>query len=224
MQYYHASTDLYRTTMIKILIVDDHAVVRAGIRYFIDPLNDITIAAEAANGGEAVAALGQHEVDVVLLDIGMPDQNGVDVLKVIKAFKATLPVLILSMYPATKYAVQLLRAGAAGYIEKEALATELVAAIKTVVQGKKYISYAVAELLTADPSTETDAPLHSQLSAREAEIFSRLSRGESPTHIAGELSLSVKTVSTYRTRVLEKMKMTSNADIIYYALKNKLID
>ena len=210
--------------MIKILIVDDHAVVRAGIRYFIDPLTDITIAAEAANGAAAVAALSEHEVDVVLLDIGMPGQNGVDVLKAIKAFKATLPVLILSMYPATKYAVQLLRAGAAGYIEKEALATELVAAIKTVVQGKKYISYAVAELLTADPSTETDAPLHSQLSARESEIFMRLSRGESPTNIAAELHLSVKTVSTYRTRVLEKMKMTSNADIIYYALKNKLID
>ncbi len=210
--------------MIRILIVDDHAIVRAGVRYLVDAINEITVVAEAGGGTEALKAIVENEIDVVLLDIGMPDQSGVEVLRQIKSFRPALPVLILSMHPANKYAVQLMRAGAAGYVQKEALATELVSAIKTVVQGKKYISYAVAELLTADPSSETDAPLHTLLSARESEIFMRLSRGQTPTTIAADLDLSVKTVSTYRTRVLEKMRLTSNADIIYYALKNKLIE
>ncbi|MDP9108451.1 MAG: response regulator transcription factor [Pseudomonadota bacterium] len=210
--------------MIRILIVDDHAIVRAGVRYLVDAINEITVVAEAGGGTEALKAIVENEIDVVLLDIGMPDQSGVEVLRQIKSFRPALPVLILSMHPANKYAVQLMRAGAAGYVQKEALATELVSAIKTVVQGKKYISYAVAELLTADPSSETDAPLHTLLSARESEIFMRLSRGQTPTTITADLDLSVKTVSTYRTRVLEKMRLTSNADIIYYALKNKLIE
>ncbi len=210
--------------MIRILIVDDHAIVRAGVRYLVDANNEITVVAQAGGGTEALKAIVENEIDVVLLDIGMPDQSGVEVLSQIKSFRPALPVLILSMHPANKYAVQLMRAGAAGYVQKEALATELVSAIKTVVQGKKYISYAVAELLTADPSSETDAPLHTLLSARESEIFMRLSRGQTPTTITADLDLSVKTVSTYRTRVLEKMRLRSNADIIYYALKNKLIE
>jgi DNA-binding NarL/FixJ family response regulator len=146
------------------------------------------------------------------------------VLKQIKREKPALPVLILSMHPESRYAVQVLRSGADGYVQKEALATELVKAIDTILQGHKYISYAVAELLTADPASNTNAPLHESLSAREYEIFYKLSQGEGVTKIAEELCLSVKTISTYRTRVLQKMSMTSNADIIYYAIKNNLID
>ena len=144
-------------------------------------------------------------------------------LKQIKREKPNLPVLILSMHPENRYAVQILRSGASGYVQKEALATELVTAIQTIMRGHKYISYAVAELLTMDPDTDTDKPLHETLSAREYEIFYKLSQGDGVTKIADELCLSVKTVSTYRTRVMEKLHLASNSDLTYYALKNGLI-
>jgi DNA-binding NarL/FixJ family response regulator len=155
----------------------------------------------------------------------MPDKSGVEVLKQIKREKPELPVLMLSMHPENRYAVQILRSGASGYVQKEALATELVNAIHTILRGHKYISPAVAELLTADPSTtDTQKPLHEMLSAREYQIFYKLGQGDGVTKIADELCLSVKTVSTYRSRVLEKMNMQNNADIIYYAIKQNLID
>ncbi len=212
------------TSMIKILVVDDHAVVRAGVQYFIADIPDMQIAGEAATAEEAIRLIRAQEWDIVLLDIAMPDKSGVEVLKQIKREKPHLPVLILSMHPENRYAVQILRSGASGYVQKEALATELVTAIQTIMRGHKYISYAVAELLTMDPDTDTDKPLHETLSAREYEIFYKLSQGDGVTKIADELCLSVKTVSTYRARVLQKMNMTSNADIIYYAIKQNLID
>ncbi|SFI41336.1 two component transcriptional regulator, LuxR family [Collimonas sp. OK307] len=210
--------------MTKILVVDDHAVVRAGVQYFIADIPDMEIAGEAANAQEAIRLIRSNEYDIVLLDIAMPDKSGVEVLKQIKREKPALPVLMLSMHPESRYAVQVLRSGADGYVQKEALATELVKAIETILQGHKYISYAVAELLTADPANAENGALHESLSAREYEIFYKLSQGEAVTDIAKELCLSVKTISTYRTRVLQKMSMTSNADIIYYAIKNNLID
>ncbi|KAF3996108.1 response regulator [Glaciimonas immobilis] len=210
--------------MIKILVVDDHAVVRAGVHYFIADVPNMEIGGEAASAEEAIRLVRAQDWDIVLLDIAMPDKSGVEVLKQIKREKPKLPVLILSMHPESRYAVQVLRSGANGYVQKEALATELVKAINTILEGHKYISYGVAELLTAEPDSDDQKPLHELLSEREYEIFYKLSQGEGVTKIADELCLSVKTVSTYRTRVLQKMSMTSNADMIYYAIKNNLID
>ena len=210
--------------MIKILIVDDHAVVRAGVQHFLAEIPDMQVAGEAATAAEAMRLVRAQEWDIVVLDIGMPDRSGVDVLTQIKREKPQLPVLILSMHPENRYAVKILRSGASGYVQKEALATELVDAIRTIARGHKYISHTVAELLTSDPETDADRPLHERLSAREYEIFYRLSRGEGSTKIADDLCLSVKTVSTYRARILQKMNMSNNADIIYYAIKEKLID
>lgn len=211
--------------MVDILVVDDHAVVRAGVRYFVAEMPDMQIAAEAATAQEAIRLIRARKFDIVLLDIAMPDKSGVEVLKQIKRERPELPVLMLSMHPENRYAVQILRSGASGYVQKEALATELVNAIQTIMKGHKYISPAVAELLTADPATtDSQRPLHELLSAREYQIFCRLGQGEGVSKIADELCLSVKTVSTYRSRVLEKMHMQNNADIIYYAIKQNLID
>lgn len=211
--------------MIEILVVDDHAVVRAGVQHFIADIPDMRIEGEAATAQEAIRLIHARHWDIVLLDIAMPDKSGVEVLKQIKREKPELPVLMLSMHPENRYAVQILRNGASGYVQKEALAIELVDAIHTIMRGHKYISPAVADLLTADPAAlDLQRPLHETLSAREYQIFYKLGQGESVTKIAEELCLSVKTVSTYRSRVLEKMKMSSNADIIYYAIKQNLID
>jgi DNA-binding NarL/FixJ family response regulator len=210
--------------MIKILIVDDHAVVRAGIKHFIDEVPKMEVAGEAATADSAIRLLRAQEFDVVLLDIGMPDKSGVEILAQIKRERPKLPVLILSMHPESRYAVQLLRGGASGYVQKEALGTDLIEAIETAVRGHKYISPVVADLLTADTSKEEERPLHETLSAREFDVFMRLGNGQGITKIAQDVNLSVKTVSTYRNRVLEKMNMASNADIIYYAIKQNLID
>lgn len=210
--------------MIRILVVDDHAVVRAGVHYILGSIPDMEIAGEAATAEEAIRLIRAQNWDIVLLDIAMPDKSGLDVLRQIKREKPNLPVLILSMHPENRYAVQMLRSGAAGYVQKEALANELVNAINTVMRGHKYISYGVAELLTAEKEPGADRPLHESLSRREYEIFCKLSQGEGVTKIADSLCLSVKTVSTYRTRILQKMNMTTNADLIYYAIKEKLID
>jgi two-component system invasion response regulator UvrY len=211
--------------MIKILVVDDHAVVRAGVAHFLADLPDMQIAGEAGTAQEAIRLIRSKDWDIVLLDIAMPDKSGVEVLKQIKREKPDLPVLMLSMHPENRYAVQILRSGASGYVQKEALATELVSAIHTILRGHKYISPAVADLLTVDPYiADSQKPLHELLSAREYQIFYKLGQGEGVTKIADELCLSVKTVSTYRSRVLEKMNMTNNADIIYYAIKQNLID
>lgn len=210
--------------LIKILVVDDHAVVRAGLRNFLADCPDMQIAGDAANSEQAVRLVREQDWSVVLLDISLPDKSGVDVLKQIKREKPDLPVLVLSMHAETRYAVQLLRNGASGYLQKEAMAVDLVGAIRTVVLGRKYVSSAVAQLLANDIDTVGDGPLHGALSEREFEIFCRLARGQGATSIANDLSLSVKTVSTYRTRILEKMKLASNADLTYYAIKNNLID
>ena len=209
--------------MIRILIVDDHAVVRAGIRHFIDDVPTMEIAGEAATAEAAMRLTRSEEFDVVLLDIAMPDKSGVEILAQIKRNKPALPVLILSMHPESRYAVQLLRSGASGYVQKEALATELIEAIQTAVQGRKYISPNVAELLTVDTGKGLERPLHESLSAREFDVFIRLGNGQSITKIAEDINLSVKTVSTYRSRILEKMNLQTNADITTYALRNQII-
>ena len=212
------------STMIRILIADDHAIVRAGLKQFIADQPDMQVAGEAATGSEAIQLVRASEFDVVLLDISMPDKNGIDTLKTLRHVKPELPVLMLSAYAEDQYAVNLLRAGAAGYLNKEAASTQLVGAIRTVVQGRKYVSPSLAQILADGVSGDADKPLHAELSQREFQIFCKLAAGAAVSKIADELNLSVKTVSTYRTRILEKMAMKSNADLTYYAIKNGLIE
>jgi DNA-binding NarL/FixJ family response regulator len=210
-------------TMVRILIADDHAIVRAGLKQFIAGDGDLQVAGEAGSGAEAIDLVRNGEFDVVLLDIRMPDGSGIDTLRKLKLLRPELPVLMLSGFAEEQYALNLLRAGAAGYVTKEAAPTELVKAIRTVVLGRKYVGPELAQILAAGVTSETDKPLHAQLSQREFQIFCRLAAGESVTRIANELLISVKTVSTYRARILEKMKLGSNADMTYYAIKNGLI-
>jgi DNA-binding NarL/FixJ family response regulator len=210
--------------MIRILIADDHAIVRAGLKQFIAGEIDMQVVAEASSGAAALAAAARGGIDVVLLDISLPDQSGVDVLKRLKRVHPALPVLILSGFAEQQYALNLLRAGAAGYLNKEAANSELIGAIRTVAQGRRYVSPAVTQALAADFAGAGGRPLHAQLSEREFQIFRRLASGAPVSQIAADLHLSVKTVSTYRARILEKMALKANADLTYYAIKNGLID
>jgi len=209
--------------MIRIAIVDDHALVRAGLRQFFADQIDFEVVAEAASGREAMDIVRKAEVDVVVLDIGMPGQSGVDTLAAIRARAPDLPVLILSGYAEEHYATTLLRQGASGYLNKDCDPEEIVRAIRTVARGRRYITAGVAERLAEGLRGGGDVPLHEQLSERELQVFLRLAKGETVGHIAEGMSLSVKTVSTYRTRVMEKMQLASNSDLTYYALKNGLI-
>ena len=217
------STNRARPALIRIVIADDHAIVRAGLKQFIAHEKDMVVSGEAADGMETLACVRKGECDVVLLDISMPGKNGIDTLRQLKRSRPDLPVLILSAYSEQQFAVSLLRAGANGYISKESASEQLVTAIRTVIDGGKYVSPSVAQVLASDLSGETDKPLHATLSKREFQIFYRLASGENVSRIAEELFLSVKTVSTYRARILEKMQMGNNSDLTYYAIKNNVI-
>lgn len=210
--------------MIRVALADDHAVVRRGVRQILGDAGDIEVIGEARDYGELSTLLRDHPCDVLLLDISMPGKNGIDTLRQLKRSRPDLPVLILSGYSEQQYAVSLLRAGASGYINKESASEQLVSAIRTVIKGGKYVSPNVAQVLVSDLSNDGEKPPHAALSKREFQIFYKLAAGASVSKIAEELFLSVKTVSTYRARILEKMQMTSNADLTYYAVKNNLID
>ena len=210
--------------MIRVLVVDDHAVVRAGLRQFFADIDDIEVIDEAASAEAALRQIRTVDYDIVLLDISLPDKSGVEVLKQIKRDRPALPVLVLSMHPENRYAVQLLRFGASGYLQKETMPAELMNAIRLVHRGRRYISPALAELLASELDRDDDRPVHECLSDRERQVFIALARGEAVSAIAEALHLSVKTVSTYRARVLSKMKVAANADLTYYAIKNDLID
>ena len=210
--------------MIRIGIVDDHAIVRSGLRQFLGENVDLRVTGEAGNGRDALELARTGEVDVLLMDISMPGQSGVDALSAIKTRFPELPVLILSGFPETHYATALLRQGASGYLNKECDPEEIANAIRTVARGRRYISPAVAELLADGVAGgASDRPLHESLSERELQVFLRLAKGETVGDMAKAMFLSVKTVSTYRTRVLEKLKLETNSDLTYYALKNGLI-
>ena len=209
--------------MIRVVIVDDHAIVRAGLRQFFSDQVDLRVTGEASTGREALDLVRKGDVDVVVMDLSMPDQSGVDTLAAIKARQPDLPVLILSGYPEAHYATTLLKQGASGYLNKECDPEEIVKAIRTVYRGRKYITPAVAELLAEGLGGDVNKLPHEQLSEREFQVFLRLAKGETIGHMADSMALSVKTVSTYRTRVMEKMKLSSNSDLTYYALKNGLI-
>jgi two-component system invasion response regulator UvrY len=210
--------------MIRIAIVDDHAIVRAGLRQFFSDHSDLSVVAEAANGVEALAIVRAGGVDVVVMDISMGEQGGVDALLAIKARAPDLPVLMLSSMPETHYATALLQQGASGYLNKDCDPEQIIEAIRTVAQGRKYISNAVAQCLAqALAGGGLEKPLHQQLSQRELQVFLRLAGGEAVGEIATHMSLSAKTVSTYRARIMEKLNLASNSDLTYYALKNGLI-
>jgi two-component system invasion response regulator UvrY len=210
--------------LIRILIADDHEIVRAGLAQFIADQGDMEVSGEASSGDEAIALIRREKFDVVLLDISMPDKNGIDCLRVIRQTHPTLPVLMLSGFPEEHYAVNLLRSGASGYISKSAPPEELIRAIRVVARGKRYLSETAADLISTELANPNERKLHETLSEREFQIFHKLAIGQSPTEIADELHLSVKTVSTYRTRVLDKMNLKTNADLTYYAIKYALVN
>jgi DNA-binding NarL/FixJ family response regulator len=209
--------------MTRILVADDHAIVRKGLVQIISDTLDLKVVAEAANGLEVLDLVRKQSFDVVLLDLHMPDQSGLDTLKQLRAEHPKLPVLVLSMYGEEQYGVRVLRAGASGYLTKESAPDQLVKAIRKVAGGGKYVTTTVADRLPEMIDTDTDQPLHATHSDREFQVMRLLASGESVTAIAEKLALSVKTVSTYRARVLEKMNMKSNAELAHYALKFELI-
>lgn len=208
--------------MIKILVVDDHAVVRSGIREFLATVADFNVVAEAATGCEALSMIETTSFDVVLLDISLPDMSGLEVMKRIKQHHSNLPVLLFSSYPEDELAVHVYDLGVSGYLNKGGSPLEIVAAIKKVTSGERYLSAALTEKLLSATTAATRDCQRASLSRREMEVLLHLSNGCSLTRIAEQLSLSVKTIGTYRSRVLEKLDMRSNAELTRYVMENKL--
>lgn len=209
--------------MSRILIADDHAVVRAGLRQFLEEDRSVREIGEASTGTETLDQLRAKRWDLVILDIYMPDRSGLDILKQIQASYPDTKVLIISGLPERQYALNAIKAGASGYLAKDTAPEELLKAVKAVLRGRRYVSPTLAELLVDDLNQDSDQPLHARLSEREFQIFCKLAAGRSVSEIAGELFLSVKTVSTYRSRVLEKMSFSTNADLTLYAVRNGMI-
>jgi two-component system, NarL family, invasion response regulator UvrY len=210
--------------MINIIIADDHAFLREGIKKTLQDETDMRVIGEASNAMDAVKLIKDLEPDVAILDISMPGKSGLDVLKDIKAMKKTFRVLILSMHPEDRFAIRALKAGASGYLTKESAPDELVKAIRTILTGRKYVSRSLSDKLVDILSEDSDKLPHEQLSDREYEVFIKIASGKKATEIAGELSISVHTVNTYRARVLEKLNLNSNVELTQYAMHNNLID
>ena len=207
----------------RVAVVDDHQLVRIGLKQIIDSQADFAWAGEAKSGREALALLRTAQCDVLLLDLSLPDMSGLDVLRQIKSHHEAVATLVLSSYPENQYGLNVLRAGASGFVSKTADDAELCRAIRAAVRGGRYVSPELAEMLVSGLQGTPGEPRHSVLSEREFQIFCKLAEGKSVSEIAAKLFLSVKTVSTYRTRILEKMSMKTNADITYYAIKNNLL-
>ena len=210
--------------MIRVLIADDHAILRRGLAQIIAEAGDMQVCAEAENSAQTIKFAREQTVDVVLLDITMPDRNGLDTLKLLKKEKPKLAVLMLSMHPEDLYAVRAIKAGASGYLNKQSAPAQLVTAIRQVAQGRRYISPAVAEELAGSIAEGSDRPAHATLSDREYETMRLIASGKTLTEIAAEMHLSVKTVSVYRARLLEKMQLKNNSELTHYALKRQLVD
>jgi DNA-binding NarL/FixJ family response regulator len=210
--------------MIKIIIADDHPIVRAGMKQIISEASNLTVTAEASNGHQLLSKIREENFDIVVLDITMPRMDGLDVLKQLKIEKPKLPVIVLSIHPEDQYALRVLKAGAAGYVTKDSAPDELINAIRKVCRGGKYISPSLAERLVFQLDSDFGEMPHEILSDREYQVLCLLASGKTVTEIADELTLSVKTVSTYRARILEKMDMKNNAELIHYAVQNKLVD
>ena len=209
---------------IRVLIADDHAILRRGLRQIIEETDDLAVVGEAESSAEAIQHIRKDVCDVVLLDISMPDRNGMDTLTIIAKDHPKVAVLMLSTHPENQYAVRALRSGAAGYLTKQSAPAQLVNAIRRVATGKKYVTPTVAEELAAHVLNDSDRPPHEALSNREYQTMCMIAGGRTVSEIAEQLSLSVKTVSVYRARVLAKLGVTSNAGIAHYAIKNKLVE
>jgi DNA-binding NarL/FixJ family response regulator len=209
---------------IRVLIADDHAILRRGLRDIIEETEDIRVVGEAESSAETLKNVRAQRCDVVLLDISMPDRNGIDTLGIIKKEHPAVAVLMLSTYPENQYAIRALRAGASGYLTKQSAPAQLVSAIRQVALGKKYVTPAVAEELARHLGQDSDRPPHELLSNREYQTMRLIAAGRTVSEIAQQLSLSVKTVSVYRGRILQKLGVTSTAAIAHYAITNKLIE
>jgi len=210
--------------MIRVLIADDHAVVRQGLKQILGDMPEMVVAGEATTGQEVLDRVRAETWDVLVLDISMPDHSGLDILKQLSSERPKLPVLVLSMYSEDQYAVRVLKAGASGYLTKESAADELVKAIRKVMSGGRYVSSFLAEKLAFEMGSDSSQLPHEALSDREFQVLRMIAAGKSVTEIAAELYLSVKTVSTYRARMLEKMNLGTTAELIHYAMQNHLID
>ena len=207
---------------VKVVIADDHPLFRRGLKHALEETNDIEVIGESSNGDELLSLIRDCKPGIILLDIAMPGKSGLDLLKELKSEHPKLPILILSVYPEEQYAIRFLKAGASGYLTKESAAEKLAEAIRKIAGGGKYASTAVIEKLAFDFSNSDKLP-HETLSDREYQVFGMISIGKSLTEIGAELSLSVKTISTHRTRILEKMKMKKNAELIRYAITRNLL-
>lgn len=210
--------------MIRVLIADDHAIVRHGLKQILAETDDLVVAGEAETGFQAIKMARQDTFDVVLLDISLPDRNGIEVLSQIKKTHPRLAILMLSMHTEHEFAIRALKAGASGYLNKQSAPVQLVTAIRQVAVGRKYISAALAEELANSLGGDTEQPLHELLSDREFQTLRLIASGKSLSLISEELSLSPKTVSVYRARLLEKLDLRNNSDLTRYAIKNKLVD
>ena len=210
--------------MLKILIADDHPIVRRGLKQTVAETSDMVVVDEASNGQEVFSKVRTGDYDVLVLDVSMPGINGMDILRQLKDEKPGLPVLMLSIHPEEQYAVRALRSGASGYLTKESAPDELVAAIRKVSIGGRYVSSSLAERLVFDLEKSGGQLPHQTLSNREYQVMCMIASGKTITEIAEELLLSDKTISTYRSRVLEKMEMKNNAELTYYAIRNKMVD
>jgi two-component system invasion response regulator UvrY len=210
--------------MIHVVIADDHPVVRQGLKRILAEETDMTLTAEAGTGQELMEKLGEAVCDVVLLDISMPGRGGLDTLNELRRQHPKLPILVLSIYPEDQFGPRVLKSGAAGYMNKETACEQLVSAIRKVCAGRKYVSSALAEKIAADMSGDTQRAPHETLSHREYQVMRLLASGKTVSQIARDLYLSQKTISTHRARLLEKMRMKTNAELTFYAVQNHLIE
>lgn len=210
--------------MIRVLIVDDHAIVRRGLRQIVAETKDIMVAAEAETGFQAIKIARQHPAEVMLLDISLPDRNGIEVLKQVKREHEKLAVLMLTMHTESEFAIRSLRAGASGYLTKQSAPTQLITAIRHVAAGRKYVTPSLAEELANLLSAKHDQPPHASLSDREFQTMCLIASGKSLSDISAALHLSPKTISVYRARVLEKLNLRNNAEIARYAMRHGLVD
>ncbi len=210
--------------MIKILLADDHPIIIKGLKQIIEEEDDMKVTGEARNGNEALELMRKNDYDIAILDITMPKKTGVEVIEEMKYLKKKIPVLVLSVHPEDQFAMRVLKTGAKGYMTKESAPEHIVEAIKKIVNGGKYISPALAEKILSDINSDREEAPHETLSNREFQIIIMIASGKTLKEIAEELNLNIKTISTYRQRILEKMNMTSNAELTRYVLDNKLMD
>lgn len=208
---------------MKIILVDDHELIREGLKKVIAKETDIEVVGEAGNAAEMFELLNTNEIDIIVLDITLPERSGLDLIEEIKSQSPASKILILSMHPEDRFAVRALRAGAAGYLTKGSAAKSLIEALRKIETGRKYISASLAEQLASELDSDYEKPLHENLSTREFEVMRLIAEGKAVSEIANMLCISVNTVTSYRSRVMEKMKMKSNAEIIRYAIEQKLI-